>query len=296
MQANETHTYDNLFHVIVGYGYSGSYLAEALKQSSHPIATIRRHHSDVPAHCHAFSVDITTESLPAIRIDTLYYLVPPPKNGYQDTTLKAFLANLRYLPRKIVYFGSSGLYGDHQGAWVDETSPLYLQYNRHYQKRDAEKQLTSFCQKNGIDLTLLRISGIYGPNRLPIDKLRQKKPIIKTAQAPYTNAVCVYDLVWFAIKLGEKTQSIECYNISDHTPRKMGALQCKLADLLGFPPPPEIDFSSYYHTASQMAQTFITSSKKLDASKAIQALNGAYRPYELKEGLKASLNEMNYSC
>ena len=74
-------------------------------------------------------------------------------------------------PGKIVYISTSGVYGDCGGRWVDESQPLAPISDRAKRRVYAEKALTTFCQQHATDYVILRVGGIYGPERLPIHRL-----------------------------------------------------------------------------------------------------------------------------
>lgn len=271
--------------LIVGYGYCGYYLAQQLRAKQRKVITLSRHIDaekklpDVDHRQH----DINTAFSSETEIDTLYYLVPPNRDGQQDTLLKKFLQHLRP-PQSIVYFGSSGVYGDQQGLWVDETTPCHVTHDRQRRRLDAETQWAEFAKG---PCTLLRVAGIYGPQRIPTTGARQQTPIIEPAQAPWINHIYVEDLVSAAIALSEKVQGVEIVNIADGEPLPMGGLQQKLATQLDCKPAPKQSFEEAYAEASEFKREFLTSSKRLSIEKLKKLLGNEFRVTDKDAALMA---------
>ena len=134
-------------NLIVGYGYCGYYLAHALLRKGHAVTVCSRTKPEpsfyYPGIDHYY-IDVAVKDQKTFehkKYDVVYYLIPPPRQGKKDLTLSAFLANTRFKTSAIVYFGSTGLYGNHNGQWVTETSDLHLETDRQYRRLDAEQQL-----------------------------------------------------------------------------------------------------------------------------------------------------------
>ncbi|HHL3493230.1 TPA: SDR family oxidoreductase [Legionella pneumophila] len=254
-----------MHHLILGYGYCGYYLAQELLE----------HHQQVTVVSRQLKKELELSKLHHITHDLeypfywnepnsiIYYLIPPPSQGTRDTFLKQFLNQSTLNAKKIIYFGSSGVYGNHQGAWVDELSTCLIDSPRQQRRWDAEQQWLAYCQQHNKELSLLRIAGIYGPNRIPVDAAKSKIPIIKSTEAPFTNHIFVRDLALIAYLLGQKQTPFTVYNIADGNPTHMGELQQAVARVLGIESAPYESFDQAWEKASPMKREFMQASKRL---------------------------------
>src|SRR5262245_29523339 len=108
-------------------------------------------------------------SLPPAQ--ALLHCAPPPDQGTADTRTANLLAALEkggILPARIVYVSTSGVYGDCAGARIDESRPPAPQSERARRRLDAETRLAEWAGKRGSALVVLRVPGIYAPERLPL--------------------------------------------------------------------------------------------------------------------------------
>lgn len=280
-----------MHHLILGYGYCGYYLAQQLLRHGATVTTVSRHVAPEMqlagvTHIH-HDLSQPFEWLDSDSI--IYYLIPPQATGDHDLMLKQLLDNSRIKCRKVIYFGSSGVYGQHQGAWVNEHSPCIITNERQKRRLDAEQQWQDYCVEHHSDLAILRIAGIYGPNRLPISAAQAQTPVIIEAQAPYTNHIYVDDLAAVAYLLGKKTTGQNIYNIADGQPHPMGSLQKLLAEASALPPSPNENFEQAWNRATAMKREFMASSKRLVIDRLLEALEGAYSLTPLHQGLDLSL-------
>jgi nucleoside-diphosphate-sugar epimerase len=264
-----------MHHVLLGYGYVAQYLALALSHNQAPILAFSRtpvaasipHFKHQLIHDEHFKLDLPNEYV-------LYYFIPPPSDHDTDIILENYLAQLSPLPQKIIYIGSSGIYGDHLGHIVDEDSALHIQTSRQKGRLAAETQLQNFSKKHHIPLALLRVAGIYGPHRLPIEAASKQEPLIYPEEAPLINHIYVKDLVSILVKLGQEISYHGILNICDGHPQAMGTLQAKLASYLHYPPSVYQHFADVFAKASPMKREFMTQNKQLCDKRLKQLLDG----------------------
>lgn len=280
--------------LIVGYGYVGYYLAQALLDQGDTVIAWSRSTPlllpDNKAMRHQ-EVDLSdcNVKLPA-EIDTVFYCAPPSASLACDVSLHSFLEKPGLSGvSSIVYFSSSGVYGNHHGHWVTENSELHLSSLRQESRFEAECQITKFCLAHDINLSALRVAGIYGPDRLPIEKARLKAPLISKKEAPMVNLICVNDLATIAIKLVEKVSGQMLFNVSDGVPVPWGETQRIVAELLAIPSAPEIAKAKYWQQASPMLQAFLLGNKKLSSQKLRDFLGDVYTPTPLRAAINTLL-------
>jgi len=275
--------------LILGYGYTGQFIANYLNKMHRTVIAMSRHKKNAPNVIYQqFDADYDNFLLTE-PINTLFYCLPPQSEGTTDTRLTKILSRFETSVNNIVYISSSGVYGDHQGKWVYETSPCRVKTPRQKRRLHAENSLLKFCQDNNIPLAIFRTAGIYGPGRTPIEKARRQSALIKINQAPCTNLVFVKDLATLAVEVGDILQEQQIFNISDGVPVPWGHSQRILASHFNMPPAPEVDFDSYYQQSSSMVQSFLDNAKKLSNQKIKQFLPKKAIFTELETGLLDSL-------
>lgn len=278
-----------MHHLILGYGYCGYYLAQELLRANQRVTVISRHlkqEMSLPELNH-IKHDLN-QPLHWTEPDTIiYYLIPPPSHGERDLFLENLLKQSTLSAKKIIYFGSSGVYGDHQGAWVTEESPCFINNSRQQRRLDAEQQWMTFSKQKSIDCILLRVAGIYGPNRLPIEAARAKTPIVARDEATVTNHIFVKDLASIAYSLAQASKTFSIYNIADGDPNPMGTLQELVTKHLHLEPAPYETWAQAFAKASPMKQEFMQGSKRLNIQRLKSTLSLYLTP--LEDGVIKSL-------
>jgi nucleoside-diphosphate-sugar epimerase len=283
-------------HLIVGYGYCGRHLTRTLVEDRQKVIAWSRSDkksSQLPSGCAHRTVNIATDDFNLPKFcDIIHYLIPPQKNGREDFLLKRFISKIQKKPQHIIYYGSSGIYGDHQGRLINEQSPLNLKTDRQFRRYHAEQQLLEYCQQNGIKLSILRIAGIYGSERIPLENVKSYSPIITPSEAPISNRIYIQNLVEIAVYILKKQNGIEIYNVSDGHPKPIGYMQRSLCSLLNYPDSMEISYQEYFEKASNMQREFLANSKQLDISKLKDLLPDNFTLTKLDEGLKLVLSKI----
>lgn len=231
-------------------------------------------------------------SLPSAGAE-LWYLAPPPKRGTREIRVANLLHALAEQgePRRIVYLGTTGVYGDCQGAWVDETRPPAPRVDRARRRADAEAQLQNWRRAGRGELVLLRVAGIYGPGKLPLARLRAGRPMVPPEQAPWTNRIHIDDLVEVLLAAMERGRVGEVYNVSDGHPGNMADYFSAVADAAGLPRPPVIDLAEADDALSAGLRAYLAESRRIDNRKMLRELGVRLRYPTLAEGLAASLTD-----
>jgi nucleoside-diphosphate-sugar epimerase len=185
----------------------------------------------------------------------------------------------------IGYFSTVGVYGDSNGAWVDEETPARPGTERGQRRLDAEIAWREVSKKGRKALVIFRLPGIYGPGRSAIDQLRAgtARRIFKPGQV--TNRIHVEDIataVEASLKFSEGTR---VFNVTDDLPAPPQDVIEYGAELLSVPCPPASNLDDA--GLSPMARSFYTENKKVSNArmKAELGVTLAYPTYV--EGLKA---------
>ncbi|MDB6086879.1 MAG: nucleoside-diphosphate-sugar epimerase, partial [Gammaproteobacteria bacterium] len=177
---------------IVGCGYAGLRLARRLRSVGH---AVRGFASRAESLGQIAAAGIEPELLnldmaPAfIDFDghLVYYCVPPAPMGDRDSRLERFLEHAGGTPRRVVYLSTTGVYGDRSGAAVDEDTPPAPNTKRALRRLAAENTLREWAGSHAVSWCILRVPGIYGPGRLPLEKLRRRDPAIDPSEATPSN-------------------------------------------------------------------------------------------------------------
>jgi len=226
----------------------------------------------------------------AIKDNLLYYFAPPPGMGKLDTRMAGFLALLETvspLPERIVLISTSGVYGDHQGGWVNEQTPPKPMVERAYRRLDAEQQLTLFAQNHDIHLVILRVAGIYAADRLPIARIENKVPILHESLAPQTNRIHADDLATICVTAAQRGRAGAVYNVSDGSNSNMTDYFNQIAKHLGLPRPPTIDWPEAERVLSKGMLSYLKESRRMDNRLMLEELGVTLRYPDLAKGLKA---------
>jgi nucleoside-diphosphate-sugar epimerase len=225
-------------------------------------------------------------SLPAA--DVLLHCAPPPDEGPADTRTANLLAALekgRILPARIVYVSTSGVYGDCAGARVDESRPPAPQTERARRRLHAETQLAEWTGKRSIALVVLRVPGIYAQDRLPLERLRARTPVLRAEDDVYTSHIHADDLAAIVSRALDEDAPAGVYNAADDTEMRMGNWFDLVADTHGLPRPPRVPREAAAHRIPAALLSFMQESRRLDNTRLKSVLGIRLRYPTVREGL-----------
>ena len=219
----------------------------------------------------------------------IYYFAPPPEGG-ADPRIEHFLSAIPpdRLPCKIVYLSTSGVYGDHQGGWVNEDTPPHPQTARAQARLKAETAVLNWGRTHEVPVVILRVGGIYGPGRLPIERIKQGQPVVRRAEAPYTNRIHADDLAQVCMAAAERGADRRIYNVCDGEHSTMSDYFIAVADCLGLPHPPEISLAEAQKVLNPGMLSYVNESRRMDNRRMREELGVTLLYPTLHEGLLAS--------
>ena len=284
------------FVLIIGCGDIGQRVARIWKNSGKSVFGVARTETSLnilrQQHIHAIAADLDdTDSLNNLpsKHSLLYYFAPPPTKGVEDTRMTHFLSSLNQdnLPKRVVYISTSGIYGDQQGELIDEQTPANPQVDRARRRYHAEQQLTQWSKDNSVELTILRVGGIYGPGRLPLQRLKDQIPMLHENLAPQTNRIHADDLAQVCVAAASENAAGEIFNVSDGTNSNMTEYFNTIADACDLPRPPLVDWDEAEKTISKGMLSYLKESRRMDNSKMINELGIELKYPTLKDGLKS---------
>jgi len=218
--------------------------------------------------------------------------IPPDANG--DPVLAACgsaLAARRNL-RSVVYLSTVGVYGDHDGGWVDEQTPPAPRSERSRRRVAAEQAWQQFGARHGVSVAILRLAGIYGPGQNALVALARGKArrIVKPGQV--FNRIHVDDIAQ-AIEAAFARRASGAFNIADDEPSPPADPIVFAAELTGRAPPPEIPFAQAAPSMSEMGLSFWQECRRVCNDKLKRELGVSLRYPTFREGLQALFAEIN---
>ena len=225
------------------------------------------------------------------------HLAPPP-NGHpqwrEDPRTQTLLQVLRLrgpagLPQSLVYGSTSGVYGDCQGALVSEVRRVNPETPRAQRRVHAESQLRFFGRSTGTAVHILRIPGIYAPDReggTPRGRLLKGTPVLQEQDDVYTNHIHADDLARACLAALWRGKPQRVTHTSDDTDLKMGDYFDLAADLYQLPRPPRLTREDAVMQLPAMQLSFMSESRRLDNHRLKQELKVVLRYRTVVEGLR----------
>lgn len=187
------------------------------------------------------------------------------------------LINLKWLG----YLSTTGVYGNHDGNWVDESSPLKPNAKRSFKRVEAEQQWLA----SGFPVHIFRLSGIYGANRNYFHALREGRAKRIYREGQKFSRIHVEDIAQILEASIDHPHPDTIYNVADDEPAPQYEVMAYAAELLGIKPPPLIPFEQAVLTPMQ--QSFYYNNRLIDNSKIKKELGIKLRYPNYRQGLDA---------
>lgn len=221
------------------------------------------------------------------------HLAPPPGEGWGDPRTHALTQALhrRSPPVALVYASTSGVYGDCGGARVSETWGLRPHTPRSQRRADAEQAVRFFGRSAAVRASVLRIPGIYAPDReggTPRERLRKGTPVLEAKDDVYTNHIHADDLARACVAALWRGRPQRACNVNDDTVLKMGDYFDLAADLYGLPRPPRVPRSTAQDKLPLLLLSFMSESRRMDNTRLKRELRLKLRYPTVREGLQTA--------
>ncbi len=275
--------------LIAGLGYSGIAVARAALAAGWAVtATIRSRAVALPGLA---TVPFAAAG-PALRQATHLLVTAPPGEG-GDPVLAAHAeaigaaAGLRWLG----YMSTTGVYGDRDGAWVDEATVPAPGQERSRRRLEAEQQWMALADRVAVDV--MRAGGIYGPGRSVVEELRAgtARRTVKPGHAFGRIHVEDIALAVLAAMRQPRGPGLRVLHLVDDEPAESAAVVEEAARLLGVPPPPAVSFDQAFAAMSPMARSFWAENRKVANAATKAALGIQWRYPSYREGLRAIVEQ-----
>ena len=218
-----------------------------------------------------------------------HLLISIPPNDDGDPAFLTHGAELGYVPnlKWIGYLSTTGVYGDRNGGWVDETAEINPTSRRGKRRALAEEQWLSLGKTHNIPTHIFRLAGIYGPGRSSLDSVRTgiARRIHKRGHA--FGRIHVEDIAAALIKSFQTPQAGEIYNLCDNMPAPSHEVITHACQLLGKEPPPMIDFEDA--DLAPMTRSFYMDNRRTRNDKVKRELGLKLKYPDYKAGLQGCL-------
>jgi len=238
--------------------------------------------------------DLDQESPSSVELPHHYsviYTVPPASDSPADIRLERLLANLKTAPQRFVYISTTGVYGDHGGATVDEETPVRPSSDHAARRVAAENALQAWATDSGATIVVLRVPGIYGPGRLGIDRIREQVPIIDEADTGPGNRIHVDDLAASCTAALQENVPGGIYNVGDGDHRSSTWFTNEVARQAGLPAPPTVSMEQAEKEFSPMRLSFLRDKRLVDTTRMREVLGVKLAYANPADGIHASIQE-----
>jgi nucleoside-diphosphate-sugar epimerase len=271
---------------VFGLGFSGSEIARQARAAGWSVAgTVRG--GDRAQQLAAEGIEAHlfdgTATLPASAfIGTTHVLCTIAPGSTGDPVLGVCAPLLREVGW-LGYLSTTGVYGDHRGGWVDETTPP-----SPGQPRSAGRLATERAWQ-AMGATLFRLPGIYGPGRSAIDQVKAgtARRIDKPDQV--FSRIHVEDIAATVLAAIAHPSPGAVYNVADDLPASTADVIAYACELLAVPPPPLVPWAEIAPTMSAMARSFYAENRRVRNDRIKRELGVVLRYPTYREGLRAIL-------
>lgn len=278
---------------IFGLGYSGLEIAKLARAAGWNVAgTCRTPERLAELQAEGFEAHLFDGStaLPAAAMGRTSHVLctiapgtPPGPVG--DPVLRTSPHLLRGA-RWLGYLSTTGVYGDHDGQWVNEATPPRPSQPRSIERLATERAWQAMGLEAAATVALFRLPGIYGPGRSAIDQVKAgtARRIDKPGQL--FSRIHVEDIAGTVLMAITQSHG-GVYNVADDLPAAASEVVAFACELLGKPVPPAIPWEQASATMSAMARSFYAENRRVRADRIRHELGVVLRYPTYREGLRA---------
>ncbi len=264
--------------LIIGCGYSGLAIAKIWQKKfqAQIYGTTRTRQKTLQSQ-NILALNLEDESAITKAIEAANAIIlsaPPPDPA------EPFAKAIAQTGAWLAYLSTTAVYGDHQGEWVDETTPPSPASPRGQARLEVEQ----FWQSQAPRINIYRLAGIYGPGRGPFEKLQNGRAQMIIKKDQVFGRIHVDDIARILLASYEAQDQSQIYNLSDDLPAPPQDVLLYAAQKLGTPPPASVNFE--HAKLSPMARSFYGENKRISNAKIRQHFGTLLYP-DYQSGLDA---------
>jgi nucleoside-diphosphate-sugar epimerase len=276
-------------HYVSEFGLRFDRVVGTARSTERAAALAREHLGGRPVEMLPFDGTSSSRELQAAISAADALLVSAAPVDGRDPVLAALEQEIAQAPqlKSVVYLSSLGVYGDIDGAWIDETAPTIPALARRGGSRiNAELAWQALGTRRKLPVAIFRLGGIYGPGRNGMVRLLRGTAQRIAKSGHVSNRIHVYDIAQ-AIDAAFARCVAGVFNVVDDEPASPSDQIAFAADLIGIEPPPEIPYEAAGKSVSAMALSFYDGCIRArnDKLKALLGVELRYPTY--RDGLRA---------
>ncbi len=279
--------------IVVGAGYTGQRLLKALAGKTNRLIALSRSNLK-SAHSYE-TVKLDLDSAESVRIDAeqslICYLVPPATDGDPKARLRKFVDEvLIRAPVRFLLISTTGVYGDCRGDWVSEDRVLNPQTERAKRRVQVENYCSEWAKDKGVSLAIFRVAGIYGPDRIPLERVRRGFSIPKNLPDGFSNRIHVDDLVTACVA-GLFKSGTGVFNVSDGHPLRYREYFNLVAEICGVPSVVERNDGEIENAVSPAMRSYLRESRKIANTRLLETFSIELVYPHAREGVRACFDQ-----
>jgi nucleoside-diphosphate-sugar epimerase len=285
-----------------GYGYTCDYLGhELLRRGGWNVAGTTRDPEkrdllkgrNVDAHLFDHKHPLADPDL--ILRGTTHLLISTPPDDEGDPSFVMHAQDILSIPtiEWVGYLSTTGVYGDREGEWVDETQRVQPSSRRGSRRAKAEEQWLSLFRDDNLPVHIFRLAGIYGPGRSALDSVRAGVARRINKEGHSFARIHVEDIVQVLLASFEKQAPGEIYNVSDDLPAPSHEVITYACELLGRPLPPMVEFDDA--NLAPITRSFYMDNRRVKNDKIKSDLGIVLKYPDFHKGLESCLDAERYA-
>jgi nucleoside-diphosphate-sugar epimerase len=173
----------------------------------------------------------------------------------------------------VIYMSATSVYSETGGGVVTEESPAEPHSAMGKRRLDAERAWREYGKAAGVAVVILRVSGIYGPGRLPLMQVSQGQPLLREEESGPSNRIHADDLAAVCLAAADRGADGDIFNVSDGHPSSMTSYFNACADLLGYPRQPQVGMAEARRVMSPLMLSYVSGSRVIDNTRMLERLH-----------------------
>lgn len=279
--------------VCLGLGYCArAYAAEFASRFDHVVGTTRTERTAPGVEMLTFDGAAPSAALRKVIAEATHLLISAAPADSRDPVLTSLgngIAAASQL-RSVAYLSSTGVYGDHNGGWVDEDTPIAAPHARGSDRAEAERAWQALGSRRRTPVAILRLGGIYGPGQNAFLRLRAGRAHRIDKPGHVSNRIHVADIAQ-AIDAVFARGFDGVVNVTDGQPASPNEQIEYAAELLGLTPPPLLPLDEARRTLSPFLMSFYEGCARVRNDKLRHTLGVTLRYPDYRAGLRALLEK-----